>query len=283
MNATEVARTVKYWLTLKSDLPDGQPSEYVDLDLEPDIDAAKEGLDSDIETVRQQLANLLFGGRLDWLGNDDADLERTLPEWFLPGSSDEVYLEQYVAARTDVRSMLEFLGGLLTAWEQGEGRPAQNPDYEEATWPSGTRYYMFEGGQWLYSPVESGPGADWQTMDYWTSAAAAAAATAQPASAYAEPAEAPAAVDISTMEKAQEAAGDVATAAADILANVLRRNPECAEGVSQERMKELVLHALKTQCRLAKDHHQYQRPHIPRGPCWARPFASVITETFFKA
>jgi hypothetical protein len=243
MNVTEVARTVRYWLTLKSDLPEGQPSEYVDLDLDPDIEAAKQGLDSDIETVRQQLANLLFGGRLDWLRKDDADLERTLPEWFLPGSSDEAYLEQYVAARTDVRSMLEFLGGRLTAWEQGEGRPAQNPDYEEATWPPGTQYYMFEGGQWLYSPVESGSGADWQTMEYWTSAAAAAA---QPASAYAEPATAPATVDISTMEKAQEAAGDVATAAADILANVLGRNPECAEGVSEERMKELVLHALKT-------------------------------------
>lgn len=233
-NVAEVASVVKHWLTLKSDITEDERDLYVDLDLEPEIEAAKQGLDSNIETVREQFANLLFSGSWGWLYKQNDELEATLPKWFLPGSDDESYLQRYATVSpTDIQSMLSFLSGLLTMWARGEGRPQLNPDYEEDTWPAGTQYYMYDGTQWLYSPVESGPGADWQTME---ARAAAVQSTATPA-----------AVDLGTIEKAQEASHDVAAAAQDILNNILRRNPKAAEGLDPERMKQLVLEALKTQ------------------------------------
>lgn len=230
-NFTEIAHVVKCWLTLKSDLRDDEPGKYVNLALEPEIEAGKQGLDHDIEAARQQFADLLFNGRLDWLHKDDQELEAALPQWFLPGSDDEHYLEHYAtASRTDVASALNFLSARLAAWARGEGRPQRNSDYSEGTWPAGTQYCMYDGTQWLYSPVASGPGADWQTMEARASAAAA-----------------PARVDLSTPEEAQQAANDVAATAQDILNRILQRNPKSAEGIDPERMKQLLLEALKAQ------------------------------------
>jgi hypothetical protein len=242
-NVTEVARVLKHWLTLKSDITEDQRDFYLDLDLEPDIEAGKQGLDGEIDTIRQQFANLLFGGSRDWLYKESTELETALPEWFLPDSNDEYYLQQYaMASAADVKSALNFLSARLAMWARGEGRPQQNPDYAEGTWPAGTQYYMYDGQQWLYSPVGSGPGADWQTMEFRSSAAAASAQQAG-----AQTQSAPATVDLSTTERAQEAAHDVSATAQDILERVLSRNPACAAGVDPERMKQLVVEALKAQ------------------------------------
>jgi hypothetical protein len=234
-NVTEVARVVKHWLTLKSDITEDEGHLYVNLDDEPDIESAKQAVgDIEIESVRQKFANLLFSGAWDWLYKDNQQLEVTLPQWFLPGSNNEFYLEQYATGRrTEVGQALYFLGTRMDMWARGEGRPQQNPQYEEETWPAGTQYYMYDGEQWLYSPVPSGEGTNWQTMDFWTEAAAQEQADAQPA------------VDLSTMEKAQEAAVDVAAAAEHILENLVKRNPRSIEGIDPARIKVLVLEALK--------------------------------------
>lgn len=240
MDNTEVARVVKYWLTLKSDITESEREKYVDLNLEPDIEAAKQSLESDIETVRENFANLLFDGQWDWLYKDNDELKDTLPEWFVPGSNDEYYLEQYAtSSATDVQSVLNFLSARLARWARGEGRPQPNPEYVEGEWPAGTQYYKYdsERGQWLYSPALTGD--DWETMEDRESEAAVESR---------EPvAVVPAPVDISTAASAQKAANDVAAKAEELLNRVLEKNPESAKGVDSERMKQLVLEALRVQ------------------------------------
>jgi hypothetical protein len=240
MDNAEVARVVKYWLTLASDITENEHEKYVDLSLEPDIETAKQGMETDIGTVRDDFANLLFSGQSDWLYKDNDELEDTLPEWFVPGSNDEYYLEQYATSSpTDVRPVLNFLSVRLAMWARGEGRPKPNPDYVEGEWPTGTQYYKYDGerGQWLYSPVLTGE--DWETMEDRESEAAEE--PREPVAAVPPP------VDISTAADAQKAAADVAVKAEELLNKVLEKNPESAKGVDSERMKQLVLEALRTQ------------------------------------
>jgi hypothetical protein len=233
-NVTEVALVVKHWLTLEDDIGENEEDLYVDLGSEPDIETAKQGLNIEIESVREQFGSLLLEtGGLEWLYKDNPQLEMVLPEWFLPGSNDEYYLEEYATtSRTDVRQVLNFLTGRLALWARGEGRPKENPEYDEETWPYGTQYYKYDGEQWLYSPVPSGEGTDWQPMDYWTEAAGGAD-EAQPD-----------AIDLSTPEAAQEAADEVVTAALQILGNVYRNHPESVGSIDPARARQLALAAL---------------------------------------
>jgi hypothetical protein len=129
--------------------------------------------------------------------------------------------------------MLTFLSGRLALWARGEGRPRPNPDYVEGSSPAGTRWYKYDGEQWLYSPAETGD--DWQTIDDRATAAGLATTDGTPPVGMA--------VDLSTPEAAQNAAREVAAVAQDILAATL--NEAGAPGVPAERLKQLALDALK--------------------------------------
>jgi hypothetical protein len=228
----EVARVVKQWLTLESengpDAEKGPDSGSLYVTPDPDIAEAKQGLDGDIEPVREKFADLLFSGQMDWLAAEDGQLAEVLPQWFVEGSNDEYYLEQYAtASRTDIKPVLTFLSGRLALWARGEAIPHQNLDYVEGSYPPGTQWYKWDGEQWLYSPTETGD--DWRTMDD-----RAAAASAAPVEVV---------VDLSTPDAAQNAAQDVAVAAQDILTATL--SEASAVGVSAERLKQLAVEALK--------------------------------------
>lgn len=243
----ETAQVVKQWLTLESENgPEaGDQPEGAFVPPDPDIAEAKRGLDSDIEPVREKFASLLFSGQLDWLGPDDSQLEQTLPQWFLPGSNDEYYLEDFASSRTDIGQALNFLTGRLALWANGAGIPEPNAEYTEDGWPDGTQWYKYDGTQWLYSPAQTG--SDWQTMAKRTEDAAARASVAEtplPETAGPAPTAAPeqAAVDLGTPEAAQDAAHDVATAAQTILTSTL--DEAGPAGVPAERLKQLALAAL---------------------------------------
>lgn len=236
-NVQEVARVVKQWLTLESEMAaDAEADTKTYVELDSDIAAAKQGLDSDTEPVRRQFANLLFSGDMAWLRADSNALEGELPEWFVAGSNDEYYLEQYATdSRTDIKPVLNFLSARLEIWARGESRPQQNPDFEEATWPAGTQWYKYENGQWLYGPTRDGN--DWQTMDKRAPAAGEPAAADEPVG------DAPI-VDVSTAELAQQASVAVAAAVQDLLAEVLRVAPEQAAEIGEEQLKQWALAAI---------------------------------------
>ena len=240
MDAREVARVVKQWLTLESEIASESGLDqktYIQLDA--DITAAKQGLDGDTEPVRQRFANLLFSGGTSWLRADSDELANALPQWFIARSNDEYYLEQYATgSRTDISSVLNFLSARLAMWERGESRPQQNTDYEAGTWPAGTQWYKYEDGQWLYSPTQEGT--DWQTMDQRGKAAAPQKAQQAAAQVAAAPV-----VDVSTPELAQQAAAEVASVVQNILASVVAMAPEAAADIGEERLKQLALEALK--------------------------------------
>jgi hypothetical protein len=138
--------------------------------------------------------------------------------------------------------------GPMSEWETLAVRKQLAADNAEP-WGESGWFWTFTGepdlygGPAVYAANPSGP---WMTEDEARAVLASQyAAGSYEADSAAEAITEASAVDLSTREKAQDAAHDVAEAAQEILDNVLSRNPELGDGIDPERMKQLVIEALK--------------------------------------
>jgi hypothetical protein len=244
----------------------------------PEPTAGEEGDEESQERIKriESLDDRLSGLFEDdsWVSFGNADkLRGYLSEWIISDAGVADFKSKVSSGEED------FLGWLedeVQLWESGEKVAQQNPSADPSRpWSA---WYKYDTYSQEYYYAEAQRATDWRVWDEWDEEAEAEEAEAEAPPTYevhpgtglqlqhsgeywlyenewltgeqltaAYAGAGPATVDLSTPDKAQEAVYDVAAAAQDILDRVLTRNPGSADGIDPERMKQLVLEALRTQ------------------------------------
>ena len=232
-----------------------------------------------IEALDDRLSGLFEDDSWVSLGNADK-LKGYLSEWIISGAGVAAFKSKVSSGEEE---FLKWLEDEVQLWESGEKVAQQNPSADPSRPWSAWYKYDTESQEYYYA--EDQRATDWRVWDEWDEEAEAEEAEARDEEAEAETSPAyevhpgtglelqhsgeywlyenewltdeqltaayagagPATADLSTPDKAQEAVFDVAAAAQDILDRVLTKNPGSADGIDPERMKQLVLEALRTQ------------------------------------